>query len=90
MSISVEQFANLNDQQLYQLAEFQTAMTSDKKDIGNNPLIYVLERMFFMGYTFLSRFAVLNYSLHNPNVKPPKRREKRTESTKSNFFEKTP
>lgn len=42
MSISVEQFANLNDQQLYQLAEFQTAMTSDKKDIGNNPLIYAI------------------------------------------------
>lgn len=42
MSISVEQFANLNDQQLYQLAEFQTAMTSDKKDIGSNPLIYAI------------------------------------------------
>lgn len=42
MSISIEQFACLNDQQLYQLAEFQTAMTSEERKNSGKAMLYTL------------------------------------------------
>lgn len=42
MAITVDQFVNLNDQQLYQMAEWQTAVTSNKKSSQTNALIWAI------------------------------------------------
>ena len=40
MPIGLNQFINLNDQQLYQMAEYQTAISADNSQFGNNSILY--------------------------------------------------
>lgn len=40
MPIGLNQFINLNDQQLYQMAEYQTALSADNSKLANNSLLY--------------------------------------------------
>jgi len=40
MPIGIEQFINLNDQQLYQMAEYQTALSADRSRLKNNSVMY--------------------------------------------------
>ena len=40
MPIGLNQFINLNDQQLYQMAEYQTALGADNSKLANNSLLY--------------------------------------------------
>ena len=45
MSISLNNFVNLNDGQLYQMAEYQTALDADKKKLTNNSILYGIPLM---------------------------------------------
>ena len=40
MPIGLNQFINLNDQQLYQMAEYQTALGADNSKLANNSILY--------------------------------------------------